>query len=153
MRFLRHPWKPLLPTPTHTRARCCLWVRGARRIWLPAFIHLMLGMGNSSFATISLSWGTPVFVSSLTPLHSFAMNVRLVASMEIESLLNCKMHLNSGFVVLAGSDVPPSCTLMAGMGNSTFAAIFSSRGRLCSFPHQRPCKSSPCSSMCWHPWG
>merc|ERR1719161_1617012 len=69
---------------------------------------LMAGKRSSPFAAISFNLCTPVVVSSLTPLHFAAIRVYLVLSAGIESLSNCKMHLNSGLSVLAGSGSDPS---------------------------------------------
>merc|ERR1739844_204429 len=66
-------------------------------------LTLMAGKSNSPFAAISFKRCTPVFVSSLTPLHFAAMRVYLVGSAGIESFSNCRMHLNSGLSVLDGS--------------------------------------------------
>merc|ERR550537_1263396 len=69
---------------------------------------LMAGKSSSPFAAISLRRCTPVVVSSLTPLQHAAMREYLVLSAGIESFSSCRMHLNSGFVVLFGSGRLPS---------------------------------------------
>merc|ERR1719198_1522080 len=69
---------------------------------------LMAGKSSFPSAAISFNLCTPVVVSSLTPLHFAAMRVYLVLSAGIESLSNCRMHLNSAFVVLLGSGKLPS---------------------------------------------
>merc|ERR1719382_2392431 len=69
---------------------------------------LMAGKSNSPLAAISFHLCTPVVVSSDTPLHFLAMRVYFVLSAGIESFSNCKMHLNSGLSVLAGSGNEPS---------------------------------------------
>merc|ERR1711988_1614950 len=69
---------------------------------------LIAGKRSSPLAAISFNRCTPVVVSSLTPLHAFAMRVYFVLSAGIESLSNCRMHLNSGLSVLAGSGNDPS---------------------------------------------
>merc|ERR1711988_545229 len=74
---------------------------------------LMAGKRSSPFAAISINLCTPVVVSSLTPLHKAAMRVYLVLSAGMESLSNCKMHLNSGLSVLAGSGSDPSLAYFA----------------------------------------
>mmetsp|Transcript_7756 Transcript_7756/g.22984 ORF Transcript_7756/g.22984 Transcript_7756/m.22984 type:complete len:229 (+) Transcript_7756:1003-1689(+) len=68
----------------------------------------MAGKSSSPLAAISLRRCTPVVVSSLTPLQALAMREYLVLSAGMESLSSCRMHLNSGFVVLFGSGREPS---------------------------------------------
>merc|ERR1719390_346490 len=94
---------------------------------------LIAGKSNSPLAAISLKRCTPVVVSSLTPLHLAAMRVHFVLSAAIESLIVCKTHLNSGFVVLLGSGREPSL------------ANFSSN----SLPLWMSMVASPPSSMIW----
>merc|ERR1719203_1421104 len=69
---------------------------------------LMAGKSNSPFLAISFKRCTPVVVSSETPRHFLAMRWYLVLSTWIESLSNCRMHLNSALSVLAGSGNEPS---------------------------------------------
>merc|ERR1719498_1100857 len=69
---------------------------------------LMAGNKSSPFAAISFRRNTPVVVSSETPLQILDMRVHLVLSAAMESLMVCKTHLNSGFVVLFGSGRLPS---------------------------------------------
>merc|ERR1719182_339718 len=69
---------------------------------------LMAGNKSSPLAAISFKRITPVVVSSLTPLHFLAILVYLVLSTGMESLRSCRMHLNSGLSVLAGSGKVPS---------------------------------------------
>ena len=59
--------------------------------------HVMVqvegGKSNSPLAAITLIRGTLVEVSSLSPLRCFAMRVPFIASKEMNSLVNCEMHL------------------------------------------------------------
>merc|ERR1719258_676603 len=71
-------------------------------------LTLMAGKSSSPLAAISLRRSTPVVVSSETPLQILDMRVHLVLSAGIESLMVCRMHLNSGLVVLLGSGREPS---------------------------------------------
>merc|ERR1712203_641864 len=73
----------------------------------------MAGKSNSPLVAISLSLWTPVVVSSLTPWQAAAIRVYLVLSAGMESLSNCKMHLNSALSVLAGSGKEPSLAYFA----------------------------------------
>merc|ERR1719433_2572793 len=66
-------------------------------------LTLMAGNRSSPLAAISFSLRTPVVVSSLTPLIFAAILVYFVGSAGMESFNTCKMHLNSGLSVLAGS--------------------------------------------------
>merc|ERR1719270_2599608 len=96
-------------------------------------LTLIAGNNNSPLAAISFNRCTPVVVSSLTPLHLAAMRVYLVLSAGIESLSNCRTHLNSALSVLAGSGREPSL------------AYFSSY----SFPLCISKVASPPSSTSW----
>mmetsp|Transcript_108615 Transcript_108615/g.302871 ORF Transcript_108615/g.302871 Transcript_108615/m.302871 type:complete len:270 (-) Transcript_108615:3-812(-) len=97
---------------------------------------LIAGKRSSPFAAISFSRCTPVVVSSLTPLHLAAIRVYLVLSAGMESFSSCKITLNSGLSVLAGSGKLPSL------------ACFSSY----SFPLWIKRVASPPSSTSWsHP--
>merc|ERR1719375_2731931 len=69
---------------------------------------LIAGKRSSPLLAISFKRCTPVVVSSLTPLHAFAILVYLVLSAGMESLSSCKMHLNSALSVLLGSGSEPS---------------------------------------------
>merc|ERR1719198_1707609 len=69
---------------------------------------LIPGKRSSPLVAISFKRCTPVVVSSLTPLHCFAILLYLVLSTWIESLSVCSTHLNSGLVVLSGSGSVPS---------------------------------------------
>merc|ERR1719222_1026906 len=71
-------------------------------------LTFMAGNKSSPLAAISFNRCTPVVVSSLTPLHLAAMRVYLVLSAGIDSLSNCRMHLNSGLSVELGSGRDPS---------------------------------------------
>merc|ERR1719337_813691 len=94
---------------------------------------LIAGNKSSPFAAISLSLCTPVVVSSETPLHCFDMRVHLVGSRGIESRMTWSTHLNSAFVVLAGS------------GSDLSLAYCSSN----SFPLWMSMVASPPSSTIW----
>merc|ERR1719424_456148 len=94
---------------------------------------LMAGNSSSPLAAISLSRCTPVVVSSETPLHTFDMRVHLVPSRGIESRMIWSTHLNSAFVVLAGS------------GSDLSLAYFSSN----SLPLWMSMVASPPSSTIW----
>merc|ERR1740130_1544681 len=74
---------------------------------------LMAGNRSSPFTTISLSFMTPVVVSSLTPLHFAAILVYLVLSAGMESFKSWRKHLNSALSVLAGSGKLPALANMA----------------------------------------
>merc|ERR1719316_1099213 len=74
---------------------------------------LIAGKSSSPFPAISLRRCTPVVVSSLTPLHFAAIRVHFVLSTGMESLTSWRMHLNSAFVVLAGSGSVPSLAYAA----------------------------------------
>merc|ERR1719434_201889 len=118
---------------------------------------LMAGKSSSPFAAISFKRCTPVVVSSLTPLHFLAMRVYLVLSAGIESLSNCKMHLNSALSVLAGSGSEPSLanfssnslplwmSSVASPPSSTSWSQPSAPGTviICSVHHQYSAKVSP----------
>merc|ERR1719399_2749104 len=71
-------------------------------------LTLIAGKRSSPLFAISFKRCTPVVVSSLTPLHAFAILVYLVLSCGMESLSSCKMHLNSALSVLLGSGREPS---------------------------------------------
>merc|ERR1719261_1210042 len=69
---------------------------------------LIAGNKSSPLLAISFKRWTPVVVSSLTPLHAFAILEYLVLSCGMESFRSCKMHLNSALSVLLGSGRDPS---------------------------------------------
>merc|ERR1712032_1401418 len=71
-------------------------------------LTLIAGHSSSPFFAISFSRSTPVVVSSLTPLHFFAIRVYLVLSAGMEALSSSKRHLSSALSVTAGSGRLPS---------------------------------------------
>merc|ERR1719375_1523701 len=69
---------------------------------------LMAGKRSSPFAAICFKRWTPVVVSSLTPRTHLLILVHFFGSFLMDSRINASTHLNSAFVVSAGSGNFPS---------------------------------------------
>merc|ERR1719321_1631531 len=118
---------------------------------------LMAGKRSSPFAAICFNRCTPVVVSSLTPRTHLLILVHFFGSFLMDSRIKASTHLNSAFVVEAGSGKDPSFSYCVSYFRPSWMSIVASppsstimsgpsrpgQGSICSVHHQYSSRVSP----------